>query len=123
MVEFRFEKLDAWQLGIQLCDEVYRLTRSLPTDERFGLTSQMRRAAASVPANIAEGSGRTSDRDNLRFLEMAYGSLMEVVSHVEVAYRQEFFDSGQRESIREVADRVARVLSGLRNHLFQRMQK
>lgn len=117
MVEFRFEKLDAWQLAIELSDSVYRITRAYPADERSGLTSQLRRAATSVPANIAEGSGRISDRDNLRFLEMAYGSLMEVVSHLEVATRQDFVEPDDREALRAHADRVARVLSGLCAHL------
>lgn len=121
MVEFRFEKLDAWQLAVELSDVVYRVTRTFPADERFGLTSQLRRAATSVPANIAEGSGRVSDRDNLRFLEMAYGSLMEVVSHLEVATRQSFIRPEDRETLRIQADRLARVLSGLRSHLSARL--
>jgi four helix bundle protein len=118
MIQFRFEKLEAWQLAIEFCDSVYVATKRFPEDERYGLTSQLRRAAVSIPANIAEGSGRTSDKDNLRFVDVTYGSLMEVVSHVEVAHRQVYIRPDQREKIREQADRQARVLSGLRNYLL-----
>ena len=92
MAEFRFEKLDVWQRAIGFCDDIYRITHRFPSNERFGLTNQLRRAAVSIPANIAEGSGRMSDRDNLRFVEIAYGSLMEVVSHIEVSFRQEYLN-------------------------------
>jgi four helix bundle protein len=118
MVEFRFEKLDAWKLAIEFCDRLYTITKAFPSDERFGLTSQLRRAGSSVPANIAEGAGRISDRDNLRFIEIAYGSLMEVISHLEVAHRQGYLQSSDRENVRAAADQLA----GLRNHLKDRVE-
>ena len=117
MAEFRFEKLDVWQRAIDFCDDVYRVTQRFPAEERFGLTTQLRKAAVSIPANIAEGSGRMSDRDNLRFVEIAYGSLMEVVSHTEVSLRQEYLNRDQRDELREAAERLSRMLSGLRKHL------
>ncbi len=117
MVEFRFEKLEAWQLAIAFCDDVYRITRRFPDNERFGLTSQMRRAAVSIPAHIAEGSGRISDRDNLRYLEIAYGSLMEIVSHTEISRRQQFIDSSIYEDLRQSADKLSRLLSDLSKYL------
>jgi four helix bundle protein len=123
MIQFRFEKLEAWQLGIEFCNEVYEVTRVFPDDERYGLTSQLRKAATSIPANVAEGSGRTSDRDNLRFIDIAYGSLMEVVSHIEVAHRRMFVADESRHQLRQLADRLARVLSGLRNHLLKSTPK
>jgi len=85
---FKFEKLDVWQESINLADDVYGITQSFPADERFGLTSQMRRSAVSVSANIAEGSGRGTNRDFVRFVEIAFGSLMETISHLTVAKRQ-----------------------------------
>lgn len=117
MVQFRFEKLEAWQFAITFCNEVYEVTKMFPDDERFGLTSQLRRAGTSIAANIAEGASRFSRRDNLRFVEIAYGSLMEVVSHVEISHRRNFIAVVQYESIRGFADELARMLSGLRNHL------
>ncbi len=117
MVEFRFEKLDAWQFAISFCDDIYEMTRRFPREEQFGLTSQIRRAAVSISANIAEGSGKTSNKDNARFIEIAYGSLMEVVSHIEIAKRQQFLSDEQYNESRNNADRLARILSGFRKHL------
>ncbi len=72
-----YKKIKAWELAHQLALNVYRSTAHFPVSEQFGITSQLRRAASSVPANIAEGSGRTTDKDFLRFLDIALGSLKE----------------------------------------------
>ena len=85
---FNFEKLDVWQEAIQFADLVYELTRAFPNDERFGLTNQMRRAAVSVSSNLAEGSSRGSRLDFSRFVEIATGSLFEVVSQATISRRQ-----------------------------------
>ncbi len=87
---FGFEKLDVWQRAVALTDSVYAFTRPFPSDERFGLTSQMRRASVSVAANIAEGSGRGSAPDFTRLIEFSYSSLMELVTETTVAHRQGF---------------------------------
>jgi four helix bundle protein len=70
--------LKVWQLGMDIAEKVYSLTRQFPREELYGLTSQLRRAASSIPANIAEGNGRSSTKDYLRFLSIAVGSLCEV---------------------------------------------
>ncbi len=116
---FGFEDLDVWQLAVELADRVYVVTRSFPSDERFGLTSQLRRAAVSIAANIAEGSGRGSDRDFARFVEMAFGSLMEVVSHGTIAARQGFLNADDFQELHVRAQRISRMLSGLRASLFR----
>ena len=77
---FRFEKLEVWQEARRINQVIYRLTRKFPREELFAMTSQIRRASISVSSNIAEGSGRNSDKDFAHFLEQAYGSLMEVAS-------------------------------------------
>ena len=82
-----YEDLRVWQEGIALCESVYALTRDFPDDERFGLTSQLRRAAVSVPSNVAEGWGRGSRQDYLRFLRIARGSLFETRTQVIIAQR------------------------------------
>ena len=74
---------------MELVDEVYRLSREFPSDERFALTDQIRRAGVSVPSNIAEGHGRNSPGDYTRFLRMAAGSLREVETQIEIAVRQQ----------------------------------
>jgi len=114
---FRFERLDAWQKSIELADTVYSMSRNFPDDERFGLTSQSRRSVVSVSANIAEGSGRSTNRDFCRFIEISYGSLMETVSHMAIAKRREFTTDEQYADFYSQAERVARILSGLRASL------
>ena len=114
---FNFEKLDVWQLALQFADDVYRITRQFPVDERFGLTSQLRRSAVSVSANIAEGSSRSSTKDSIRFIEIAFGSLMESISHITVAKRQGFLREEDFQRLYQVAERAARMLSGLRSSL------
>ena len=115
---FRFEKLEVWQKAIAFADRIYAVTRSFPDDERFGLTSQMRRASVSVSSNIAEGSGRSSDKEFARFVEIAYGSLMEVVSQLRVSLRNSFLKEKEHDDIYKSAEVLARMLSGLRKSLI-----
>ncbi len=89
---FNFEKLEVWQKAIDFGDLVYLETRRFPSDERFGLTNQLRRAATSVSSNIAEGSSRSSKNEFARFTEIAAGSLFEVVSQSFIARRQQFLN-------------------------------
>ena len=114
---FRFEKLDVWHKAVAFADSIYKVTREFPIEERFGMTSQMRRAAISISSNIAEGSSRTSRRDFARFVEIAYGSLMEVISQTHVAHRQSFLQRREFETTVESADELARMLSGFKTSL------
>lgn len=114
---FGFEDLDVWNQAIDLADLVYKATRHFPADERFGLTNQVRRASVSVAGNIAEGSGRGSPKDSSRFIEISFGSLMEIVSHSTIAIRQGFLSDSEFVDIHERAERISRTLSGLRNSL------
>ncbi len=111
---FNFEKLEAWQKAITFAELVYAATRDFPAEERFGLTSQMRRAAVSVSANIAEGRSRTSRQDQCRFLELAAGSLFEVVSEATLAKRQKLMTEDHFAQVYSAADELSRMLSGLR---------
>lgn len=114
---FRFEKLDVWQKAIVFADTIYSTTAAFPTDERFGLTNQMRRASVSVSSNIAEGSGRSTNPDFTRFVEIAYASVMEVVSQCYIAHRQTILTNEQFATVKHQADELARMLSGLRSSL------
>ncbi len=116
---FRFEKLEVWNKVIDYADEVYSLSKSFPADERFGLTGQMRRSAVSISSNIAEGNGRSSDKDFARFIEISYGSLMECVSQSHIASRQNFMQATQFQQMHSAAEELARMLSGLRNTLLK----
>lgn len=114
---FRFEKLEVWQLAVEFADKVYTVTSRFPDAERFGLTSQMRRASVSISSNVAEGSGRGSETEFGRFVEIAYGSLMEVVSQSYIAKRQTMLLTEDFQDLYERAERQARMLSGLRTSL------
>lgn len=113
------KKLEVYELSMMLVEGVYRLTRDYPSDERFGLVSQMRRAAVSIPSNLAEGCGRSSDAEMARFFNIAYGSCQELVVQLEIARRLEY----QVEStkvIEEGADRVGKALYGLWKNRVER---
>src|SRR5690349_195005 len=108
---FGFEKLDVWQKAIELTDCVYVFTRSFPQEERFGLTSQMRRSSVSIASNIAEGSGRGSNPDFRRFIEFAYSSLMELITQMKIAIRQGFLTQSAYNEANEKSEQIARMLS------------
>lgn len=96
---------------------IYDVTRHFPSEERFRLSSQMRRAVVSISSNIAEGTGRTSDADFARFVEIAYGSVMEVMSQAILCERRKFLSLEDLHHIRETALELSRMLSGLRSTL------
>jgi four helix bundle protein len=114
---FTFEKLDVWQKAIDFADLVYNNTRHFPADERFGLTNQMRRAAVSISSNIAEGTSRMSQTDFARFIEIATGSVFEVVSQAFIGRRQGFLGEEGFRALCSAADEIGRMLSGLRKSL------
>lgn len=116
---FNFEKLDTWQRAIDFADLVYTLTRNFPQDERLGLTNQMRRAAVSVSSNVAEGSARISRADFARFVEIATGSLFEVVSQATVGQRKGFLSGEQYRRLYAAAEEQGKMLSGLRRSLLE----
>jgi four helix bundle protein len=117
---FNFEKLEVWQKAIDFADLIYNETRPFPVEERFGLTTQLRRAGISVSSNIAEGSSRSSKNDFARFTEIAAGSVFEVVSQSFIARRQNFLKDENFRSIYTAAEEQSRMLSGLRRSLLAR---
>jgi four helix bundle protein len=114
---FRFEKLDVWRKAVEYADLIYKVTQPFPADERFGLSNQLRRSAVSISSNIAEGSSRSSRMDFTRFIEMAYGSLLESVSELEIARRQQFLSNAMFENAYKSAEDLAKMLSGFRRSL------
>lgn len=115
---FNFEKLEVWKKAIDFANDVYRVTKSFPSDERFGLTNQMRRAAVSITSNIAEGTSRNSRADYARFIEIATGSVFEVVSQCFIARDRRFLDEQEFTQLYAAADDQSRMLSGLRSYLL-----
>ena len=122
MTVFRFQKLEVWNRAIEYGDDVYEISSTFPGDERFGLTSQIRRAVLSISSNIAEGTGRPSNQDFARFVEIAYGSLMEVVSQLEFAKRRGFISEETKAKLFTEAEIIAKQLSNLRSSLRNRKQ-
>ncbi len=115
---FGFERLEVWEKAINFADTVYSVTREFPSDERFGLTNQMRRAAVSISSNIAEGSSRNSRKDFVRFIEIATGSLFEVVSQSYISRNQGFLTPEEFEILYLAAEEQGRMLSGLRRSML-----
>ena len=108
-----YKKIAAWQRGHQLTLHVYRSTMAFPRDERFGLTSQLRRAAYSVPANIAEGSGRGTKKEYLRFLHIALASLKETEYFLLLSRDLGYFAEQDYDRLEEGTNRTFATLHGL----------
>ena len=117
MKESSFEGLEVWQEAMVLATDVDQLTNAFPSDERFGLTSQLRRAAVSIPSNIAEGQGRRTIGEFLSLLSIARGSLMEVRKQVELARRLRYVPDDVSHALTERCNLVGRLLNGLINAL------
>ena len=114
------EKLDVWNKAVDFVVAVYRATDGFPKEEKFGLTSQLRRAAVSVPANIAEGAGRRSSREFRHFLSNAQGSASEVETELLIAYRLGFLGERNYLNLRASLDDIGRMLTGLSRYLGHR---
>jgi four helix bundle protein len=112
-----FQKLDVWKKAHELTLGVYRLTATFPSQERFGLTSQLQRAAASIGANLAEGCGRETDADYRRFVQIASGSACEVEYHLILARDLSLIDSSTYEKLSDDVNEVKRMLCGLTRYL------
>lgn len=112
-----YRDLETWQKAIGLVEEIYQVTRSFPKDEIYGLISQMRRAAVSVPSNIAEGQGRDSTNEFLRHLSIAYGSLCELQTQMLISYKLDYLNQQAYERLEDASACVARLINGLANSL------
>ena len=115
-----YRNLVAWQKALDLADRVYDQTERWPSRETYGLTNQARRAAASVPANIAEGQGRERLGDFGRFLSIAYGSLCELKTHLLLAERRSFLERSALDGLMAQSDEVARLVRGLLKNVQSR---
>ena len=112
-----YRELIVWQRAMDLAAAVHRCTRRFPADERFGLTSQIRRAAVSVPSNIAEGQGRGTAAEFRQFLRISRGSLQEVETQLLLAERFEYVTPFEVQPVLNTADEVARLLHRLQASL------
>ncbi|HEV8525400.1 MAG TPA: four helix bundle protein [Terriglobales bacterium] len=108
-----YRDLIVWQKAIELVAEVYKSTQSFPKDEAYGLTAQLRRAAVSIPSNIAEGQGRLSTGEFKQFLGNARGSLYEVQTQITISEKLQYLSGAEAKRILDMSVEVARILNGL----------
>jgi len=120
MANQNYKDLIAWQKAMDLVEAVYTATKLFPKEEMYGLTSQIRRAAVSIPSNIAEGQGRKSSNEFARFLAIAYGSLREVETQILIAERLSYLKRRDVEPLIELSSQVGRLINGLSNSLCSR---
>ena len=110
-------KLEAWNKAVELVTDVYRGTERFPKEERYGLTSQIRRAAVSIPANIAEGAARYSSKEFAHFLSNAQGSASELETELIIARRLGYFDQPTFSELMTQLERIGRLITGLSKHV------
>ena len=113
MEVFGYRKLIAYQKGKEVVKRTYKLLKKFPKEEQYAMCDQLRRASISITSNIAEGMNRYSVKDKNHFLEMAYGSLMEVSSQFEIAEELGYINNADRQNMDVLIDEVARLISGL----------
>ncbi len=118
--KYSYKNLEAYKEAKALVKQVYALLKKFPKEETYALCDQLRRAVISVPSNIAEGSGRTSAKDQAHFLEMAFGSLMEVDCQMDIAQDLGYVSLDEHEEITVQISKVAALLSGMRNKCLGR---
>lgn len=117
-----YQNLDVWKSAMILVKEVYALSRDFPKEELYGLTSQTRRAATSIPANIAEGVGRNYKKDTIQFLHIARGSLYELETLLKIAVMADILQEEQLLKLTPLLDDVFRLLNGLINYMEKNSQ-
>ena len=115
MEVFGYRKLIAYQKAKEIVKRTYKLLKKFPAEERYAMCDQLRRASVSITSNIAEGVNRFSIKDKAHFIEIAYGSLMEVSSQFEIAEELEYITTADRQNMDQLIEEDARLLSGLLN--------
>lgn len=118
-----YKDLIAWQKAITLVTDVYKITKTFPETEKFGLTSQLNRAIVSVPTNIAEGWGRESSKNYLQFLRISRGSLMEVETLLLISSNLDYTDKETFNTLSDKAEEVGKILQGLIKSIQSRIKK
>ncbi len=116
-MSFKFENLKIWKESVKFASEVYTLTKKFPKTEQFGLIGQLNRAAVSVSLNIAEGEGRNSDADLSRFIQIAIGSINEVVTILYIAFEQKYMDKSEYDTFYKRCEHISKMLHSFRNYL------
>jgi len=113
MLKLSHKNLDVWKKSIELVSEIYKLTANFPKEEQFGLTSQIRRAAISIPSNISEGIARASNLETIRFLDIARSSLVELDTQIEIAINLEYLIKSDLDNLKKQVNHTFAMLSKL----------
>ena len=121
--EYNFEKLEVWKYSIEFAKNIYEITEKFPDIEKFGLVSQIRRAVVSVSSNIAEGSAKQSLKDQARFTEIAFGSLMEILNQIILSVKLKFIKEKDYIDIREHIENLSRQLNALKKSQLKRYKE
>lgn len=116
MLELSHKKLDVWRESIQLISKIYELTEEYPSDEKFGLVSQMRRASVSISSNISEGAARSSRKERKRFYEIARSSLVELDNQLEISREINIITQADLEPLDELMNKVFAKLTSLKRN-------
>jgi four helix bundle protein len=111
------ENLDVWKKAVDFVVDIYRATDGFPKEERFGLTSQLRRAAVSIPANLSEGVARSFPKETLHFISNAQGSASEVSTELVIAYRLGFISQEEYGKLTQDCDEISRMMTGLGKYM------
>ncbi|NAS30436.1 four helix bundle protein [Flavobacteriaceae bacterium R38] len=122
MYQYYFGKLDVWKLSIDMCLKIYSITADFPNSEKFGITSQLRRAITSVPTNLVEGLSRDSYKDQARFSTISYGSLMESLNLLILASRLEYINEETYTDLRKDLDEISNKINALKNSQLSRIK-
>ena len=119
---FAYRKLGVYANSKKYVADIYRLLQKFPNEERFAMCNQLRRTAVSITSNIAEGMGRFSDKEKLHFIEIAFGSLYETMSQIELALDFNYITQNEFNNMEEQVVVISKMLSGLRNSIISRME-
>jgi four helix bundle protein len=117
MYTYNFEKLEIWQLSKNLTVMIYNATKDFPDSEKFGITNQLRRAAVSIPTNIAEGVNKITEKERSRYLQIAYGSSMEVISLLLISYELNYISSEDLEKYRIIINEISNKINAYNRKL------
>jgi four helix bundle protein len=121
-MKYSFEKLDAWIMSKDLVKDIYILTRNFPKEELFGLTSQIRRASVSIASNLAEGSSRTSPKDQVRFYVISFSSLVEVINQLIISHDSGFVSNEDYIKLRSKIEKLSNFINSLRQSVSNKIK-
>ncbi|WP_310481953.1 four helix bundle protein [Chamaesiphon sp. VAR_48_metabat_403] len=117
-----FRELRVWQLGMDLAERIYILTDSFPKSETYGITSQIRRSAVSIPSNLAEGHGRNSTKEFLQFIAISFGSICELETQILLSYRLKYINKDDLETVLALLTETSKTIRGLQKALRAKLE-